>query len=121
MNENMDRHKRGTGRRIARMAGWAVVGVSLAVLFALVLGIFLEWLWNWLMPGIFGLPAITYWQAFGLLVLARLLFGRFGVHHPKPSRRHPLREAMEGERPWHRPGRHTFHQDNEEAAAGTKA
>jgi hypothetical protein len=121
MKENTDRHHRRTGRRIAHIAGWAAVGVSLAVLFALVLGIFLEWLWNWLMPGIFGLPAITYWQAFGLLLLARLLFGRFGVHHPKPMRRHPFGEGMEGERPWHHRGRYPFHGDDEEAAAGTKA
>ena len=32
-------------------------------------------LWNWLMPGIFGLPAITFWQAVGLLALSWLLFG----------------------------------------------
>ncbi len=32
-------------------------------------------LWNWLMPEIFGLHMITYWQAFGLLGLSWLLFG----------------------------------------------
>jgi hypothetical protein len=31
-------------------------------------------LWNWLMPVIFGLPEITYWQAYGLIVLAQLIF-----------------------------------------------
>lgn len=35
-------------------------------------------LWNWLMPAIFGLISINFWQALGLLVLARILFGRFG-------------------------------------------
>lgn len=35
-------------------------------------------LWNALMPAIFGLPQITFWQGLGLLVLSRLLFGRFG-------------------------------------------
>ena len=33
-------------------------------------------LWNWLMPTLFGLPAISFWQALGLLVLSRILFGR---------------------------------------------
>jgi hypothetical protein len=33
-------------------------------------------LWNWLMPVIFGLSAITFWQALGLLVLTKILFGR---------------------------------------------
>ena len=36
-------------------------------------------LWNWLVPTVIGWKAIDFWQALGLLVLARLLFGlRFG-------------------------------------------
>ena len=31
-------------------------------------------LWNWLMPGLFGLVTIGYLQAFGLYVMSRLLF-----------------------------------------------
>ena len=32
-------------------------------------------LWNWLMPDLFGLPAIGFWQAVGLMALSWLLFG----------------------------------------------
>ncbi len=32
-------------------------------------------LWNALLPEIFNLPAINFWQAAGLLILARLFFG----------------------------------------------
>ncbi len=32
-------------------------------------------LWNHLMPQIFGLPALTFWQAVGLMALAWILFG----------------------------------------------
>jgi len=46
--------------------------------FALAFGWFVMLLWNWLMPAIFGLGAITYWQAFGLVVLAKLIFGAVG-------------------------------------------
>jgi hypothetical protein len=35
-------------------------------------------LWNWLVPFIFGLAVINFWQAIGLLALARLLFSGFG-------------------------------------------
>ena len=35
------------------------------------------WLWNWLTPVIFGLHAISFWQALGLLVMSRILFGGF--------------------------------------------
>ena len=32
-------------------------------------------LWNWLMPELFGMPAIGFWQAVGLMALSWLLFG----------------------------------------------
>jgi len=42
-------------------------------------------LWNWIIPSISTLTAITYWQAMGLFILCRILFGgfRFGFrrHH----------------------------------------
>jgi hypothetical protein len=38
-------------------------------------------LWNALLPSIFGLPALNYWQTAGLLILARLFFGGMGHGH----------------------------------------
>ncbi|MDR2084197.1 MAG: hypothetical protein LBP67_04305 [Bacteroidales bacterium] len=35
-------------------------------------------LWNWLMPSIFGLITINFWQALGIFILARILFSSFG-------------------------------------------
>ena len=36
-------------------------------------------LWNWIMPQVFGVSALTYWQTLGLLVLCKIFFGfRFG-------------------------------------------
>jgi len=40
-------------------------------------------LWNWLMPAIFGLGAISFWQALGVLILSKLLFGSFRFGHGK--------------------------------------
>jgi hypothetical protein len=37
-------------------------------------------LWNWLLPPLFGWRPIGFWQALGLLVLCRILFGGFGGH-----------------------------------------
>ena len=37
-------------------------------------------LWNWLMPAVFGLHAITWVQALGLLLLCKILFGGFHRH-----------------------------------------
>lgn len=33
------------------------------------------YLWNWLMPALFGLSIITFWQALGVLILSKILFG----------------------------------------------
>jgi hypothetical protein len=35
-------------------------------------------LWNWLLPPLFGWREITFWQAFGILALCRVLFGGHG-------------------------------------------
>jgi hypothetical protein len=35
------------------------------------------WLWNWLMPALFDFHRVSFWQALGLLVLGRILFGGF--------------------------------------------
>jgi len=56
----------------------AVVGTAV---FALAFGWLVMILWNWLMPTIFHLGEIAYWQAFGLVILAKLLFG--GMHGPR--------------------------------------
>lgn len=37
-------------------------------------------LWNWLIPAIFGLGTITFWQALGLIVLVKLVFGGIRVN-----------------------------------------
>jgi hypothetical protein len=37
-------------------------------------------LWNWLLPSLFGWHEITFWQALGILVLCRILFGGRGWH-----------------------------------------
>jgi hypothetical protein len=43
---------------------------------ALFLGLPLMLLWNWLIPIIFNLPEITFWQAVGLNILAGILFNK---------------------------------------------
>ena len=42
-------------------------------------------LWNAILPGTLHLPEINYWQALGLLVLSKILFGR--LHFPLPANR----------------------------------
>jgi hypothetical protein len=40
----------------------------------LLLGLPLQLLWNWLMPSLFNLPHITFWQAVGLNLISSILF-----------------------------------------------
>jgi hypothetical protein len=50
------------------------------VLFTWIFGEIVMHLWNWLLPGLFGWRPISFWQALGLLILSRILFGGFGGH-----------------------------------------
>lgn len=53
------------------------LGIGLLVLIfiaGLLFSLPVMWLWNWLMPVLFGLKSITWLQAFGLNVLCGLLF-----------------------------------------------
>ena len=43
------------------------------LMLSIIVGFPLMWLWNWLMPLIFGLIEITFWQAVGLFFLAGIL------------------------------------------------
>ena len=51
--------------------------VLIAAAFIAVFGLAVMGLWNWLFPALFGWHRIAYVQALGVLLLARILFGRF--------------------------------------------
>jgi hypothetical protein len=53
---------------------WVVLGLA----FVALLGWITMQLWNWLVPDLFTGPAISFWQALGLLVLSKILFWGFG-------------------------------------------
>jgi hypothetical protein len=95
---------------------WAVKGLTVAlfaVVFVIVFGYGVMRLWNWLTPTLFGWHQITFWQALGILVLSKILFG--GVrgprrggrmrwrrrmmerwHHMTPEEREKFRQSMRG-------------------------
>jgi hypothetical protein len=52
-----------------------IAGICVAVPGLLALcGAVTMWLWNALMPAIFKLPEIGFWQAVGLLILSQIIF-----------------------------------------------
>lgn len=79
----------------------AILGM---VLFAFIGGEVVKELWNWLLPTLFGVRQITFWQAIGLLALCRILVGGFGLgtgrsrmrRHMTPEERERFREGMRG-------------------------
>lgn len=83
-----------------------LAGIGMAVAFGLIFGCFVMLLWNFLMPDIFGLKEITFWQGAGLVILSRLLLGTRGYgkhgeafencHHAKPKDEQEFVEKMKG-------------------------
>jgi hypothetical protein len=67
---------------------WIVPAALLGgALFAFIGGEIVRLLWNWLLPPLFGVPELTFWQALGLLALCRILVGGFGSHGGSRSHR----------------------------------
>ena len=73
----------------------------IALVFLLFMGGVVMWLWNAILPDLVSVSSITYWQAVGLLLLCRILFGNFrkpgpfgpsGKGSPTYSKRHYWKE-----------------------------
>jgi hypothetical protein len=89
-----------------RLIVWVPVVILAFVLFVALGGEIVRFLWNALLPPLFGVPPITFWQALGVLVLSRILFGGFGLgggsgrHYRRrweamtPEERERIRERM---------------------------
>jgi hypothetical protein len=79
---------------------FALIAIVAPFAIALFVGFF-GWvtmsLWNWLLPGLFGWKLITFWQAVGLVILCRLLFGgmRGGSGSGRQRWRHRMSERWQ--------------------------
>ena len=57
---------------------YKIPGILLLVIAAVaIFGFVVERLWNWLVPSIMGGHTVTFWQAVGILLLSKILFGGF--------------------------------------------
>lgn len=68
--------------------------VAMFTAFAFLIGFVVMGLWNWLVPGLFHGPVVTYWQALGLLILSKILFGGFKGRGGHPGWRRGHQERM---------------------------
>ena len=73
---------------IRKVAGF----ICIAIIGILVFGSIVMLLWNALMPVLFHLPVVTFWQALGLLVLTKILFSGFRGGGPKPQWKNKLKQ-----------------------------
>lgn len=79
------------GKKALVVARWIV---TIAAVIALV-GLAVMLLWNRIMAGIFGLPALGFWDAIGLYILVRLLFSvRGSSFFARMRMRRFMREKM---------------------------
>jgi hypothetical protein len=92
---------RSLPQKILLGIGFGIAGVGLLALCGWVVML----LWNWLMPEIFGLKTLGYWQAWGLLILSSILFKglRFGSgdsgRRSDRKRRQHLRRYLREDQP----------------------
>ena len=72
----------------ARVLKFVVFGVAMAIILSYVV----MRLWNWLTPALFCWHMIGFWQAAGILILCKILFGGFRARpgHPIDWRRRML-------------------------------
>jgi hypothetical protein len=73
MNEEDIMTERMISKGISRGLRIAVMVIVACAVF----GFVVMSLWNWLMPPLFGWRTIGFWQAIGLVLLSKILFGGF--------------------------------------------
>jgi len=64
-----------------------------------IFGTLVMFLWNAIIPEVFGLNTITFWQALGILALSKILFG--GFHSRRCHRGFPGRGRHDLWEKWH--------------------
>ena len=62
----------------------AIIGLAIGAAIMVVFTFVFRWIWNNVVPDVFGLKEISFWQAIGILVLASILFGGHRVVHVAP-------------------------------------
>ena len=60
---------------------WRPFFIILMPAFLAVFGLGTMLLWNSVLTAVIGVSAVTYWQALGILLLSKILFGHFGGGH----------------------------------------
>lgn len=82
-------------RTAQKVVFWVVVGLAGMTVFGILFGIIIQLLWNATLTSLFDLPEIGFWQAVGVFILAKILFGFGGGSSPRNSKQRKLRKKIE--------------------------
>lgn len=96
---NYFKHKM-RGKSPGEIAGMIIFGTIFITGLAVLFGFVIMWLWNWLMPMIFGLTTLTFWEAVGVFILFKILLGGcggFGSKDKKSSKKSKCKHESKGE------------------------
>jgi hypothetical protein len=81
IEKSIERKIEEGAKKVFKVIFFIILGLAIAFL----VGYVVMRLWNWLMPDLFGLPTVGYWQAVGILILAKIIFGFGGGDGPSSS------------------------------------
>jgi len=71
---------------------WTVIGLGGVAVFGLLFGLLIQFLWNATLVSLFDFPSISFWQAVGVFILAKLFFGFGGGSSSSKKRQKKGRE-----------------------------
>ena len=92
--------------KVARIFMMVAGGFLMLIIFALIFGFILRFLWNATVVEMFSFPTISYWQAIGLFILAKFFFGfghGWGQQHYN-KQQHEKWQQWCGQKSEHEPG-----------------
>ena len=69
-----------TTESVISFSAISIVAIIMTTLWSLILAWPVQLLWNWIVPAVFGLGRITFFQAFGLKLLLGLTLGRISFN-----------------------------------------
>lgn len=93
---NYFKHKM-RGKSLGEIIGMIIFGTIFITGLAILFGFIIMWLWNWLMPMIFGLTILTFWEAVGVFILFKILLGGCGGFGGKDKKTSKCNHESKGE------------------------
>lgn len=105
--------------RAEKFAVFALMGAAAVIVFGSLFGLLVQWLWNATLVPLAGAGEISFWQAIGVLVLAKLFFGFGSTSSPKKPKYKKKRTEQNDEdllkqeafrQYWDREGRDAYEQ-----------